>query len=695
MAHQPIDHGSAAGDGQGEALFSAFTKVNANDAELFGAKTVFVANYAALPVVGEVGKVYVTIDDDAMYRWTGTAYDDLGGIQFVANAAALPATGEALKVYIALDTGRTYRWDSTEYVVLALGERIINRFSVSQSRDIAAAKFDSWLSKRRKFMVNPVPQHLTPTHFFDAGATGSSGVGTYANPFTTFTQMETWLNSLGAGGAAGKIVGFKRGSVLTHSGYLMGAGAVSPWGTAGNPFIMCAYGDAEALPLLSCFQPLTAWTAVGGTPLWQATTTGSEGDLYQGKVRAFQKADQAAVLAAGPGFYWRSGNTVQLYPYAGEDPRVAGAMEQMTGQNGQNNMNIRLTRGTVGEVGHIHIHDLHLIGAGGQGIIVNLASSANIASIDDIVISGCMAGQIGDTTPTNSGGNTGFSYYGGGDLTNLVRATNVYMGANFVYDLSNNCVEAAGTDGAIMEWNEGNGIAGRVVEMFGSDLNPKVRYNFLIGTKGDSRWSSSQFAGIWTPNWGMSASGAMVTNNANIALLGGGEYVFNVLVNIAGHGIKIDAPNGDKVYNNTVIGTGADGYFSYKFGGTAYITTGMSVSYLGNIGVNAGVGANNQALYSSTGVTLTRSDANYLESGSANLVSAHPTGGTTALYATLAAWKANAVSARDVQSQSGGVTFGQYGEPGAGLSKRGYLPAGYTVDAVGAPLVGPIVGSIR
>lgn len=118
MSHQPINHGSAAGDGQGESLFDAFTKVNANDAELFGAKTVFVANYAALPVTGEVGKIYVTIDDDAMYRWTGTEYDDLGGIQFVANAAALPVTGEALKVYVALDTGRLYYWAGAAYVNL-------------------------------------------------------------------------------------------------------------------------------------------------------------------------------------------------------------------------------------------------------------------------------------------------------------------------------------------------------------------------------------------------------------------------------------------------------------------------------------------------------------------------------------------------------------------------------------------------
>lgn len=115
MSQQPVNHGTTAGDGQGESLFNAFSKVNANDAELFGAKTEFVANYAALPAVGEIGKIYVTLDDDAMYRWTGTAYDDLGGIQFVANAAMLPAVGEALKVYVARDTFVGYVWDGAAY----------------------------------------------------------------------------------------------------------------------------------------------------------------------------------------------------------------------------------------------------------------------------------------------------------------------------------------------------------------------------------------------------------------------------------------------------------------------------------------------------------------------------------------------------------------------------------------------------
>lgn len=183
MAQQPIDHGSTAGDGQGESLFSAFQKVNANDVELYGAKTVFVANAAALPVTGEVGKIYITLDDDAMYRWTGTVYDDLGGIQFVANAAALPATGEALKIYIALDTGRFYRWTGAVYV--GLGGLVF---------DIGG-----------NIIANIIPRHDTLANLLiTQGGQYEIGVATDQNALVRFS---------GAAGGVGNIV-FRRESYL-------------------------------------------------------------------------------------------------------------------------------------------------------------------------------------------------------------------------------------------------------------------------------------------------------------------------------------------------------------------------------------------------------------------------------------------------------------------------------------------------
>lgn len=100
MAKQDINYGTTAGDGTGESLFSAFKKAKENFDELYGAKTEFVANAAALPATGETGKIYIAIDTGAIYRWTGSAYVALtfGIYTFTSGGVAIihPLTGELI-----------------------------------------------------------------------------------------------------------------------------------------------------------------------------------------------------------------------------------------------------------------------------------------------------------------------------------------------------------------------------------------------------------------------------------------------------------------------------------------------------------------------------------------------------------------------------------------------------------------------
>jgi nitrogen fixation protein len=42
-------------------------------------QVVQVANYAALPATGAVNKIYITIDTELLYRWTGSVYAQVGG----------------------------------------------------------------------------------------------------------------------------------------------------------------------------------------------------------------------------------------------------------------------------------------------------------------------------------------------------------------------------------------------------------------------------------------------------------------------------------------------------------------------------------------------------------------------------------------------------------------------------------------
>lgn len=42
-------------------------------------QVVQVANYAALPATGAINKIYITIDTESLYRWTGSTYIQVGG----------------------------------------------------------------------------------------------------------------------------------------------------------------------------------------------------------------------------------------------------------------------------------------------------------------------------------------------------------------------------------------------------------------------------------------------------------------------------------------------------------------------------------------------------------------------------------------------------------------------------------------
>jgi hypothetical protein len=73
-----------------------------------------VANFAALPVTGESGVIYVTLDTNKLYRWTGSTYvevsaqDNNPNVQTVVSAATVtPVFGNDLVVITAQAAGLT------------------------------------------------------------------------------------------------------------------------------------------------------------------------------------------------------------------------------------------------------------------------------------------------------------------------------------------------------------------------------------------------------------------------------------------------------------------------------------------------------------------------------------------------------------------------------------------------------------
>jgi hypothetical protein len=63
----------------GYAPLNASTKIDSTYLPSYVDDVIEVANYAALPVTGETGKIYITIDTSLLYRWGGTIYVQVGG----------------------------------------------------------------------------------------------------------------------------------------------------------------------------------------------------------------------------------------------------------------------------------------------------------------------------------------------------------------------------------------------------------------------------------------------------------------------------------------------------------------------------------------------------------------------------------------------------------------------------------------
>jgi hypothetical protein len=63
----------------GYASLDGSGKVPASELPSYVDDVIEVANYAALPVTGETGKIYITIDNNKSYRWSGSVYIEIAG----------------------------------------------------------------------------------------------------------------------------------------------------------------------------------------------------------------------------------------------------------------------------------------------------------------------------------------------------------------------------------------------------------------------------------------------------------------------------------------------------------------------------------------------------------------------------------------------------------------------------------------
>lgn len=85
---------SQKGANNGVAELDAGGKVPSAQLPSFVDDVVEVANFAALPVTGETGKIYVTLDNNLTYRWSGSAYVEISASLALGETSATAYRGD-------------------------------------------------------------------------------------------------------------------------------------------------------------------------------------------------------------------------------------------------------------------------------------------------------------------------------------------------------------------------------------------------------------------------------------------------------------------------------------------------------------------------------------------------------------------------------------------------------------------------
>ncbi len=73
-----------------------------------------------------------------------------------ANLAAFPSTGESGKIYVALDTNLTYRWSGSFYLLIGGGKKT-HRFSIRPTLRMSTPNINTWLRNDINALFHEVP----------------------------------------------------------------------------------------------------------------------------------------------------------------------------------------------------------------------------------------------------------------------------------------------------------------------------------------------------------------------------------------------------------------------------------------------------------------------------------------------------------------------------------------------------------
>lgn len=401
----------------------------------------------------------------------------------------------------------------------------------------------------------------TPTLFFDPSATTSLNRGTLANPYNTQAALQTVIK----GDMRGQVLGFKRGTALQASG-TNGLTLAGVYGTSADPFIICPYGDAEALPIVSAHSVPT-WSLVSGgiykyaigatehdiwqngTRVWKLNPTNGSTNNNTGTTVTNEATALTALAAKGAGWSVYISNTLYLNPYSGENPNLGQVYVSAS------DYGILMTYADIAATGYIEVAGLDVRYARKSAYEISAAAKTTISTIDGIKVTGCRIGKAGVDSGSPAASDA-LIIYGASDTQ---RITSMHIAGNECYDVLNNAIEISGVDGissgkVVVEHNYGHDVGGNsVLELWSSCSGVTTRYNYGENASVTGRrYTSFAQGGVWVANKSESAGNWDNDDATNLKNVSNTCYM-NLVKNPVGKAFRISGGATQKISHNTAI----------------------------------------------------------------------------------------------------------------------------------------------
>jgi hypothetical protein len=255
-------------------------KVPANQLPSFVDDVIEVANFAALPTVGETGKIYITLDNNKIYRWSGSVYIEIASNNAVWGAITGTLSNQT-DLQNSLDAKQPLDGDLTSIAGLTGTSGLLRKTAANTySLDTNTYALDNTVVKLTgNQSITGIKTFTTVAGSALIVTNNTSDWGQFINNNSTGQGLE--INNASTGvGLVLKSSGTSTGDVISHQGIdgLIKFKLTSVGNVTANSFIKSGGTDAQILAANGSV--LTAGTNItisGGTI--SASGGGSVGSL--------------------------------------------------------------------------------------------------------------------------------------------------------------------------------------------------------------------------------------------------------------------------------------------------------------------------------------------------------------------------------------------------------------------------------